>query len=674
MKFRRSEILVLISALAFAAVLVVSFRPGRRPSAHGRSNDAVPAPAGGVRGQATTLLDGFNFTEESGGKPLLRIKADRTVGYGPAAGLAPDLYAGEKIALTLFPDDGTHPVTVHGDRGTYDERTREARLEGNVHWNDDQESSMAETSEGEYHPASRTLDAPHPVHFTRGSIELNAPSARYDLNEKTLHLAGPLDGSGGGSDSAGLSKLTARSGLYRREDGVLELATVDTLSTSGDRYAADHMTVKMGSSGGHTEWMHGVGNVHGILAPGRTTQSTPTTPTPNAVQRQYTADESLLNFDAAGKPSTLTLTGSPAVLWEPKRRLTAPKIELTFSEGRLAAAKAWGGLRLEGDTSRGQADRGSLGFTPEGAAQNVVLEGSVVVESEGRKGDAAKAVELDAEGLWLLTGDATHAARVQSGADRLSADRIELDRPHQQVRGQGRARAVLGADAQKRDRTVTFIGDPKRPSYGKADRIVLDDKTQVATLSGSASLWQDDSSLFADDITLSDVEKTVTAVQNVRAVLAPDKAAPKPAEKPSRQPPPEHAASVVTSKRMLYRDSDRSSRFEGGVLVTRGTGWRASGGESTAWLNQNQGVDCMEISGDVDLADHTVGRTARAEKVVDYPKQGKSVLWGAPARVTEASGNQVAGAVLTIYDQGGRVEVTAPEGGKTETIHRTEKD
>jgi lipopolysaccharide export system protein LptA len=670
-KIRRSEILVILSALAFAAVLVVSFRPGRRPSAHGRSGD-VPAPEG-VRGQATTLLDGFDFTEESGGKPMLRIKADRTVGYGPAAGLAPDLYAGEKVALTLFPDDGSHPVTVHGDRGTYDERTRDAKVEGNVHWNDEQEASMAETSEGNYRPATRTLEAPKPVHFTRGSIELNAPSARYDLNEKALHLAGPLNGTGGGKDSAGLSKLTARSGIYRREEGVLELETVDTLSTAGDRYAADHMTVKMGSHGGRTEWMHGVGNVHGILAPGRTTQSTPT-PTTDAVERQYTADESLLNFDAAGKPSTLTLTGSPAILWEPKQRLTAPKIELSFSEGRLAAAKAWGGLRLEGEQSRGQADHGSLGFSPEGAAQNVVLEGSVVVESEGRKGDAAKAVELDAAGLWLLTGDANHAARVQSGADRLSADRIELDRPHQQVRGQGRARAVLGADAQKRERTVTFIGDPKRPSYGKADRIALDDKTRVATLSGNASLWQDDSSLFADDITLSDVEKTVTAVQNVRAVLAPDKAAPTPVPKSSKKPPPARAASVVTSKRMLYKDSDRSGRFEGGVVVTRGTGWRATGGESTAWLNQDQGVDCMEISGDVDLADHTVGRTAKAEKVVDYPKQGKSILWGAPARVTEASGNQVAGAVLTIYDQGGRVEVTAPEGGKTETIHRTDKD
>ncbi|HKD18942.1 MAG TPA: LPS export ABC transporter periplasmic protein LptC, partial [Thermoanaerobaculia bacterium] len=585
MKIRRSEILVLVSALAFAAVLVVSFQPGRRPSAHGRSTEAVPTPAGGARGQPTTLLDGFDFTEESGGKPQLRIKADRTVGYGPAAGLAPDLYAGEKVVLTLFPEDGNHPVTVHGDRGTYDERTREAQLEGNVHWNDDQESSMAETSQGFYRPVTRTLEAPHPVHFTRGSIELNAPSARYDIREKVLYLAGPLDGTGGGNDSAGLSKLTARSGLYRREPGVLELETVDARSTSGDRYAADHMTVKMGSSGGHTEWMHGVGGVHGILAPGRTTQSAPATPTAastDAPQRQYSADESLLNFDAAGKPATLTLTGNPAVLWEPKQRLTAPKIEMTFSDGRLAAAKAWGGVRLEGATSRGQADHGSLAFSPEGGAQNVVLEGSVVVESEGRKGDGARAVELDDKGLWLLTGDETRAARVQSGADRLSADRIELDRPHQQVRGQGRARAVLGADAEKRERTVTFIGDPKRPSYGKADRIVLDDSTQLATLSGSASLWQDDSSLFADDITLSDVEKTVTAVQNVRAVLAPDKTPPKPAEKASRKPPPEHAASVVTSKRMVYKDSDRSGRFEGGVVVTRGTGWRATGGESTA--------------------------------------------------------------------------------------------
>jgi lipopolysaccharide export system protein LptA len=132
-------------------------------------------------------------------------------------------------------------------------------------------------------------------------------------------------------------------------------------------------------------------------------------------------------------------------------------------------------------------------------------------------------------------------------------------------------------------------------------------------------------------------------------------------------------ASVITSKRLLYRDSDRSARFEGGVALTRG-GWRASGGESTAWLDKDGGVESVEISGAVKMSDRSTGRSGTADKALDSPKTGKTVLWGSPARVIDASGNQVAGAVLTIADRGRRVEVTAPEGGKTETIHRTEKN
>ena len=46
------------------------------------------------------------------------------------------------------------------------------------------QGAMAETSEGFFRPAARALDAPKKVHFTRGSIDLTAPSARYDLKEK----------------------------------------------------------------------------------------------------------------------------------------------------------------------------------------------------------------------------------------------------------------------------------------------------------------------------------------------------------------------------------------------------------------------------------------------------------------------------------------------------------
>jgi hypothetical protein len=49
------------------------------------------------------------------------------------------------------------------------------------------------------------------------------------------------------------------------------------------------------------------------------------------------------------------------------------------------------------------------------------------------------------------------------------------------------------------------------------------------------------------------------------------------------------------------------------------------------------------------------------------------VLQGAPAWVTDSEGNRVSGATLTITQRGRNVEVTAPEGGKTETVHKTRR-
>ena len=143
-------------------------RGGLRPRARVSPSGGADGPAAGqeralppapeASGQATTLLEGFDFTESVRGKPLMRIQADRTIGYGPAAGLAPNLYAGEKVALTVYPDDGP-PVTVHSERAHYDERTRESRLSGNVRWTD-KDGGLAETEEIVFRPKTRVLEAP----------------------------------------------------------------------------------------------------------------------------------------------------------------------------------------------------------------------------------------------------------------------------------------------------------------------------------------------------------------------------------------------------------------------------------------------------------------------------------------------------------------------------------
>jgi LPS export ABC transporter protein LptC len=657
---RRLELLVLAAGAIFVAVLALSFRSGRRP-VQGGGRALPPAPE--ASGQATTLLEGFDFTESVKGKPLMRIRADRTIGYGTAAGLAPDLYAGEKVELTVYPDDGP-PVTVHSERAHYDERTRESRLSGNVRWTD-KDGGLAETEEIVFRPRTRALEAPGRVRFTQGPTSLTAPSAKYDLVERVLRFSGPLEGTGAGGDTGGLSAMTARQGLYRRDSGAIELEFVTGESRSGDRVAADHLVLQLAAEGGRPSWARLTGSVRGVLAAASPRLAPAAAASRRPGERQYAGDVGTVTFDSAGRTKSVTLEGAPAILAEPDRRLTARRIDLGFEDGRAATASAAGEVRLVSAKGNAEAARGTLGFAPDGAAENAVLEGGVRLEADGRAGDAEKVVELTARRLWRLTGSARKAARVASGASRLSADAIEIDRGAQIVRGEGRARAVFTPDAQKKVPVTGFVGDPKKPTFGKADRIVLEDTSQRGTLSGSASLWQDDSSLFADDITLSDEDRTLRASGGVRAVMAPA-----PAKAAGAEPRP---ASVITSQRLLYRDSDRSARFEGGVSVTRG-GWRGSGADATAWLDDEGQVESVEISGQVRMSDRATGRSGTADKALDSPRLGKTVLWGSPARVTDSGGNQVAGAILTIADRGRSVEITAPEGGKTETIHRTQND
>jgi hypothetical protein len=102
--------------------------------------------------------------------------------------------------------------------------------------------------------------------------------------------------------------------------------------------------------------------------------------------------------------------------------------------------------------------------------------------------------------------------------------------------------------------------------------------------------------------------------------------------------------------------------------------WRASGKSGTLWLGKDRKVEKLEISGNVALSDSATGRTGQGEHAIDFPAQGRTILEGSPARVSDREGNRVTGAILTITEHGRRVEVTAPEGGRTETVHQTRRD
>ena len=364
---------------------------------------------------------------------------------------------------------------------------------------------------------------------------------------------------------------------------------------------------------------------------------------------------------------------------EAERRIAAETIDLDLAGGQPAAARAQGGVRLDAPPNSSESEKATVAYGPDGAVASLELSGNVRMSGDGKSGTAETAIQVPARSVWLLTGSASASATVVSGGSKISAPRIEIGEKRRDLTAEGGARAVF-APEKGRPVTATPLGDPAQPTYGKASRIVLNDTLHVATLSGAASLWQEASSLAADDITINDAERTLVATGNVRVVMPPpstsathaataDKSA---APTPTKGSSPE--TSVVTARRLIYREAASEARFDGGVVFTRGA-WRASAAAGTVFLDKERKIEHVELSGDVAFRDAAAGRSGQGDRALDYPAEGRTVLEGKPARVTDANGgNRVAGATLTITERGRRVEVTAPEGGKTETFHKTKRD
>jgi len=643
-KLSRLEIGILLFGAAFLALIAFFFRSGEKPASGGGSfaggRGSVRVPSGVPDGQPTTLLQGFDYTESVGEKPLFRIRSERTIGFGSGAGLPPNWYALEKVSLTIYPETGA-PVTVLADRAQYDDRTKAAVL--------------SETEKLEFDPSKRTLRAPTNLHFTRGTFDVRAASGAYDVRTRKLALLGPIRGSGTGQGSGGLSSIAADSGEYRREEAVIELAgNVSATSAKGDTLSCGRLLMRLSPENNRPEWARAFSKVRGTLAPTAA----------GAAAREYSAAEAALFFDPSGEVRSIHLTGNPAAVTEPNRQLTALSVDLDIAGGRPVSARANGDVRLRSDRGNAEALRASASFAPGGDFQTLELEGDVHLEGEGRTGRADRVVDLPDRGVWLLTGTPERPATVEEDGSRVSASRIEIDRNRKTLRAEGSARAVFVPAKDRPATGAAFLGDPSRPTYGKAEKIVLDQGTRLASLSGAASLWQDSSSLFADDITLNDAEKSAAAVGKVRVVLTRAGAA----AGSAREEP-----TVVTARRLLYRESEASAIFEDAVTVTRGV-WRATGDRGIAFFAKDRKLERVELSGGVALADRATGRTGAADRAVDYPNEGRTVLNGSPARVSDAEGNRVAGSTLTITGRGKNVLVTAPEGGRTETIHKTKSN
>jgi lipopolysaccharide transport protein LptA len=654
-KITRLQATLLASAALLAVVLAATFRRVPRPPRE------APPPAATAQGpegsgKPTTLLSGFDYSESAGGRTRFTVHADRTVGFAQGAGLPSTWYRLEKVALTLASDRG-EPLVVHSDAAEYDPRTRAMNLSGNVVARDTQGTEVRSAAV-RFDPSGSRLLMPEEVRFSRGPVSGRAASAVYGTTGRILTLVGPVTAAGSGP-GAPFDTLRADGGEYRATEGEITLAGRVEGARGQDTLSCDRLTVHV-LADNRVDRAVALGNVAGTLVS-------------SGGRGRYRAAQATSTFDGSGKIAGVDLVGTPATLvvpasaGQPERRLAAPGIRLGFSGDRLAAADANGRPRLERDGVRNGApfvesitsDTARATFAPDGSLATSRFDGNVVgVTAEGSSKSPAGSYSA-ATDVMTLSAAGGRDAELDGERGKLVATSIDIAAGTGLVTATGEARVFLRPGAGS-DAVPTFLASGKKPTRGKARKIVLDDRSRTALLVGDAALWQDEDALFADEISLRDADRSARAQGRVRLTARSEQA-------PSAADP---GRSTVTSARLRYSDAEKLAVFEEGVVATRGA-QVARGDRAECRFDANNRLDRTILDGHVTFDDPATGRRGSGERAVDEPKAGTTNLAGNPAVAQDAQGNVVKGAVLTFRKESGSVEVKAAEGGRIESIYQT---
>jgi lipopolysaccharide transport protein LptA len=653
-KLSRLQGTLLALAAVLGVALAATFRRVPRPP---RESSPPAASAKGPEGSGkpTTLLSGFDYSESAGGRTRFTVHADRTVGFAQGAGLPSTWYRLEKVVLTLVSDRGD-PLVVRSDAAEYDPRTRAMNLTGNVVARDPQGTEVR-SALVRFDPAGNRLVMPGEVSFERGAVAGRAASSVYQTITRVLTLSGPVTAAGSGP-GAPFDTLRADAGEYRTAEGALSLSGRVEGVRGPDTLACDVLTTHVLESN-RVDRASALGNVSGTLVS-------------TGGRGRYRAERATAAFDAGGKISGVDLAGNPAGMVvpadaeRPERRLLAPTIRLGFSGDRLSTADAQGRPRLERDGVRAgmpfaesiTGDTARATFAPDGSLAAMVFEGNVVgVTAEGSSTSPVASYDAGSD-LITLKSRGGLDAELDGERGKVVGRSIDIAGRTGTVTATGDARIFLRPGPGNAS-VPSFLATSRKPTRGKARRIVLDDRAKTASLEGDAALWQDDDALFADAIALADADKSARARGNVRMTGRSAQAG---AADPGR--------STVTSDRLRYSDAEKVAVFEEGVVASRGT-QTARGDRAECRFDSANRIDRTILDGHVTLEDRATGRRGSGARAVDEPKAGTTNLAGNPAVAQDAQGNVVKGAVLTFRKESGSVEVKAGEGGRIESIYQT---
>lgn len=355
-----------------------------------------------------------------------------------------------------------------------------------------------------------------------------------------------------------------------------------------------------------------------------------------------------------------------------ENRITADKFIAKFDDGQLSSVRGERNARVVSTTperaNTAQPERVSTSdtiyaiFAPGTGMQAAIQEGRFTYTAGAQKAFAERARYTAADQIITLAG----SPRVVDAGTATTARNIRLNRSTGDAFAEGDVKTTYSDLKPQPSGAMLASSDPVHVS---AQSMAANGHSGIATYSGSARLWQNANVVEAPTIQFQKDQRLVNASSNLSHKVSTVLVATDQSGKVSPV--------TVTSNHLTYRDSERTARFEGEVVV-RGSDLtitarrmdvvlasasspsriegRAETPVSPTPTNTGQArLEKIIASGSVLITEPN--RRATGEQLVYTAADDKFVLTGGPPSIFDAELGKITGVSLTLFRRDGRVNV-----------------
>lgn len=578
----------------------------------------------------------FEDTQTIAGRIASRIRAQRVVAFQSGWNTL------ENVQLTIYrPTGRTYELVC--PTAQFNSETKEADAKGGVKVTS---SDGVEITTAEIHFDGNRLTNHIPVQFkidrwrgNAGALDLDVQSERLRLYDKLDAAMPPIDP----SESA--MSLQSREGIFSRRENTAAFNEEVVLTHDTSRLTGEHVTAHLSADRKSLIGVEGQGHIDITTADAA----------PGGGRKEITCDRfwsevmngQIAAINAAGEPGPVhaVVDGPPA------RDLVAKNIRVGFTNKQVSELRAESDVVMKelGDLPREMsADHLTVFFDPnQHRATSASAEGNFHYKDPKNQASAVRANYDIAGDHVTLTATPGFDPTVTTEGQTLKAKLIEFSPRAGTAKATGEviAQIISKQNGPSADGTAMFPAN--KPVFVNSDAVTMRQATKLAVFTGHVRAWQDNNTLFAEEMQVQGMGDQINARGNVRASLYNT------AGTEQRKTP-----LLTRSDHLAAHKVERRIELLGNVKIDDDQR-HMTAEKANFYFDASRKLERIEAENKIVLIDQSAGQKGTGEKATYFVNRRVIYMNGSPATVTTPNGS-VSGDQIAIDLARNKVEIMSP--------------